>query len=344
MPISAEVRAVCAAINKKHGEGSIVVASDIQKQQPFPTGSLSVDAMLAGGFPANQWTEVIGKESAGKTSFIHKAIAANQKANPDFVTFWVGAEDYEPVWAQKLGVDVSRVVSYPTRVMEEAYDAMLAAVASKAFDCIVLDSYPALSAETEVQNDMEDWTVGLGARFTNKFFRKMGSAGLRADGERPFFGIFINQYRVDIGAYSPRGPALTTPGGNGKNYAFYARLKITKKEDILAAGAEGVKKRVGHVMNFLTVKSKVSPPGQTMSVDFHVEDTAAGLRCGDYDVAKELMALGVYNGVIDRTGAFFSYGGQRWHGKDALLAGLREHELIREAIGADILTQVKLRG
>lgn len=345
MALSPAARALVASLNKKQGEGSILLASDIQRQSPFTTGSLSVDTMLAGGFPANQWTEVIGKESAGKTSFVHKAIAANQAANPDFTTFWMGAEGYEPEWAASLGVDVSRVAWAPTCIMEEAYDAMLEAADSKAFDCIVLDSYPALSAESEVEKNMEDWTVGLGARYTNKFFRKMGKAGRRLEHERPYFGVFINQYRVDIGGYSPHGPALTTPGGNGKNYAFYVRLKITKKEDILAPTAEGgVKKRVGHAMNFLTVKSKVSPPGQTMSVDFYVDNTADGFQRGDYDTAKEMMGLGTYHNVIDRKGAFFSYGGQRWQGKDQLLTGLRANPELQTLIRGDILTQATLRG
>jgi len=342
--ISPAARAVVASINKKYGDGSLLIASEIAPVTPFTTGSLSVDAMLAGGFPANQWSEVIGKESAGKTSFVHKSVAANQAANPDFTTLWIGAEGYEPAWASKLGVDVERVVWLPTQVMEEAYEVMLEAMASKEFDCIVLDSYPALVTNVEDKKDMEDVTVALGARYTGKFFRKAGKAGRRAPGERPWFGVFINQFRADIGGFSPHGTPLTTPGGNAKNYAFYSRLKITKKEDILAEGTEGVKARVGHTMNFLTVKSKVSPPGQTMSVDFYVKDTADGFKCGDYDIAKEMMALSVYHGVIHRAGRFFSYGGQRWGSKDECLAAIRENEPMRQLIRDEILVAVSLRG
>lgn len=338
MPISTDVRALMATINKKYGDGALIVASESVTPPPFPTGCLSLDGMLAGGWPANQWSEVAGKESSGKTSMVHKTIAINQYENPDFSTLWVAAEGYDREWASALGVDTDRVVIYPTCGMEDAYSVMLEAIASKKFDCIVLDSYPALVPEEEEKKGVDESTVAIGARVTGKFFRKAGIAGRRVAGERPFFGIFINQYRVDIGAFSPHGPAWTTPGGNAKNYAFYVRLEVKRKEFLDEKNEDGLKQRVGQTITFKTMKSKVSRPQQVMSVDFFFESTASGMRPGDYDTAKEIVILGQLHGVIARKGHFYSVGDQRWSSQDALLAAVRENGELQRTLYKEIVS------
>lgn len=335
MPLTADTRALIASINKKYGAGSILTASDASSPPPFPTGSLSVDSMMAGGFPANQWTEILGKESSGKTSFVHKTVANNQKINPAFSTFWVAAEGYESDWASRLGVDTSRVAVFNTCAMEEAYTVLLEAIASREFDCVVLDSYPALIADDEDEKEIGESSVALGARVTGKFFRKAGKAGRRSltEPDRPFFGVFINQYRAQIGGWAPPGQtAVTSPGGTAKDYACYVRLQVTKKEELKEPAPGGLKRRVGQAINFKTIKSKVSPPGQTMSVDFYVEDTASGFTCGDYDIAKEMMGLGLYHGVIGQKSAYYLIGDEQWHGKVPLLAAIRDSADLQKVI------------
>lgn len=343
MGLSKEALAVVATINKQHGDGTVVLGDEIRRMPPYTSGSLAVDSMLAGGFPANQWTEIIGKQSVGKTSFVHKVVAANQLLNPDFTTYWVAGEDYEPDWASVLGVDVTRVVSHNTGVMEEAYEAILSAVESKAFDCVVLDSYPALSSEEELKKAMDESTMAIGAKLTGRLFRKMKKAAHRSmiEQERPFFGIFINQWRQQIGGWAPHGviPQFT-PGGGGKDYAFYVRLELKTKEQITEPGSGGVKKQVGQTIAFKTVKSKVSSPGQVMSVDFYTQDTESGFRAGDFDVAKESMALALYHGVVLRAGAYYALASapdRRYRGKEELLDAIRGDRGLQEEIRAAVL-------
>jgi recombination protein RecA len=346
MALSKEALAVVAAINKTHGDGTVVLADEIRRMPPFTSGSLAVDAMLAGGFPANQWTEIIGKQSVGKTSFVHKVVAANQAVNPDFTTYWVAGEDYEPDWAALLGVDVSRVVRHKTGVMEEAYEAILTAVESKAFDCVVLDSYPALSSEEELKKGMDESTMAIGAKLTGRLFRKMNRAAHRSltEKERPFFGLFINQWRQQIGGWAPAGVTPQfTPGGAAKDYAFYVRLELKAKEQITEPGPGGVKKQVGQTIAFKTVKSKVSSPGQVMSVDFYTQDSESGFTAGEFDVAKEMMALALYHGVVLRAGPYYSLAAapdRRYRGKEELLDGIRGDRALQEEIRAAVLAVV----
>jgi recombination protein RecA len=342
MGLSKEALAVVATINKRHGDGTVILGDEIRRMPPFTSGSLAVDAMLAGGFPANQWTEIIGKQSVGKTSFVHKVVAANQALNPDFTTFWLAAEDYESDWAAALGVDVSRVAKAETAEMEEAYELILQAVESKAFDCVVLDSYPALSSREELTKGMDESTMAIGAKLTGRLFRKMKKAAHRSTTEKepPFFGLFINQWRQQIGGWAPHGVVPQfTPGGAGKDYAFYVRLELKAKEQITEPGSGGVKKQVGQAIAFKTVKSKVSSPGQVMSVDFYTEASETGFKAGDFDTAKEMMALGLFYGVVDRSGPYYSLGSAEtlYRGKDELLAAIRDDRTLQNEIRAGVL-------
>jgi recombination protein RecA len=291
-----ELAALVATINKRFGANTLICATDLARAGRFTTGSLSLDIALGGGWPANQWSEIIGNESSGKTTLVHKTVAANQAADPDFATLWVAAEPYDEAWARALGVDLTRVMLYPTRAMEEAYSVMLEAAESRAVDAVILDSYPALVPDAEDQKDMDENTVSSGARVTNKFFRKAGKATARCvDGtERPMLGLIINQWRSKIGAFSPTGDARTTPGGRGKDFAYVVRLDVARAEyideDLPGKGAV----RVGQVIKARTLKNKSAPPHRVATMDFYFQDTPSGLfRQGDYDLVKELVTMGV---------------------------------------------------
>src|SRR5213076_1488749 len=121
MGLNTEALALAARINKELGEGAVIVASDMRVPKTFTTGSLSLDIALGGGWPGNQWSEIIGKEGYGKTAITLKTIAANQRINPDFSTLWVAAEHYDTRQAKALGVDNSRVVVVSTQDMVVAY-------------------------------------------------------------------------------------------------------------------------------------------------------------------------------------------------------------------------------
>lgn len=333
-----------AQINKKHGPGSVIVASTMPTVSRFTTGSLSLDVMLGGGWPANQWNEIVGSESSGKTTIVHKTIAANQMRDPEFSTFWVAAEHYDTEWATALGVDVDRVAVYSTNAMEDAYTAMLKAAESRAFDAVVLDSYPALVADDEADKDMDQATISAGARVTGRFFRKVGSATRRSltEQERPLLALVINQWRDQIGGWSPAGMTpKTSPGGKAKNYAYYTRLEAARTEWIDEKRPGGGSIRVGQVIKLKTIKSKSAAPQQVASVRFYFADSTAGICKGDYDTAAEMITMGVLHGLIKLEGAWYKYAGHQWHGEKKMTAAFREDAELQEQLAADVLALVQ---
>lgn len=334
MAINDAALALAAKVNKAAGEGAVVVASQMIVPTRFTTGSLSLDLALGGGLPGNQWTEIIGRESHGKTAIVLKTIAANQELNSEFTTLWIAGEHYDTDQATALGVDNERVIVVPTQEMEFAYETMLQFAESRSVDCIVLDSYPALIPNEEEAKSMDENVVAIGARLTGKFFRKAGKATRRSmtdDTDRPFIGLFINQMRDKIGGFSPVGIPQTSPGGNGKNYAFYVRLEVKRDEWIDEARPGKGKVRVGQSIKVRTIKNKSAAPQQVATLDFYFRDAPVlGFYRGEYDVVKDMITMGVLYDVIVRRGAYFSIGDQRWQGKDAMLQAVREDLDIRE--------------
>ncbi|MFH9731906.1 hypothetical protein [Streptomyces sp. NPDC017260] len=344
MPLSDEARAVMARINKEHGPGAVIVASTMPAVPRFTTGSLSLDAMLGGGWPGNQWNEILGAESSGKSTIVHKTIAANQAHDPDFQTFWLAAEHYDLEWAQTLGVDVDRVAVYSTNAMEDAYTAMLRAAESRAFDAVVLDSYPALVADDEAEKDMDQATISAGARVTGRFFRKAGSATRRSliETERPLLALVINQWRDQIGGWSPAGMTpKTSPGGKAKNYAYYTRLEASRTEWIDEKRPGGGSVRVGQVIKAKTIKSKSAAPQQVASIRFFFADSATGIRKGDYDFASEMITMGVYWGLIKLEGAWYKYRDQKWQGEKRMRASFLEDVELQDQLSEDVMACIQ---
>lgn len=344
MPLSNEARAVMAQINKKHGPGAVVVASTMPVVPRFTTGSLSLDVMLGGGWPGNQWNEIVGSESSGKSTIVHKTIAANQAEDPEFSTFWIAAEHYDTEWATTLGVDVDRVAVYSTNAMEDAYTALLRAAESRAFDAVVLDSYPALVADDEADKDMDQATISAGARVTGKFFRKAGSATRRSlvDEERPLLALVVNQWRDQIGGWSPAGVTpKTSPGGRAKNYAYYTRLEASRTEWLDEKRPGGGSVRVGQVIKMKTIKSKSAAPQQVASVRFYFADSSTGIRKGDYDTASEMITMGVYWGLIKLEGSWYKYRDHQWQGEKRMRASFLEDADLRDQLAGDVMDRVQ---
>ncbi|MFC9505373.1 hypothetical protein [Streptomyces sp. NPDC057002] len=344
MPLSDEARAVMARINKEHGPGSVIAASTMPIVPRFPSGSLSLDVMLGGGWPGNQWNEILGAESSGKTTVVHKTIAANQQRDPEFQTFWVAAEHYDNEWATALGVDVDRVAVYSTNAMEDAYTAMLRAAESRAFDAVVLDSYPALVADAEAEKEMDEATISAGARVTGKFFRKAGNATRRSlvEEERPLLALFINQWRDQIGAWSPAGVTpKTSPGGKAKNYAYYNRVEVSRTEWLDEKRPGGGSTRVGQVIKLKTIKSKSAAPQQVATIKFYFADSTTGILKGEYDMTAELVTMGILHGVIKLDGSWYKYGDYQWHGQPKMNAAIREDLDLQEQLSADVLAHVR---
>lgn len=350
MSVNKEALALLAKINKTH-PGAVCFASEMRVAKRFTSGSLSLDIALGGGWPGNQWVEVIGRESHGKTFIVYKTLAANQKKDPNFTCLWVAAEHYDTDQAEALGVDNDRVIVVPTQAMEFAYQTMLDFATSRSVDMIVLDSYPALIPDEESEKDMDEATMALGARLTGKFFRKSGAATKRSmtdPDDRPLLGIVINQYRDAIGKFSPHGTPTTTPGGNAKNYAFYTRVEVRRDEWIQESRPGKGKVNVGQVIKVKTIKNKSAAPQQVATIDAYFRSAPyLNFARGDFDTTKEIMIMGILFDVIKRAGAYYEVdNGEyddrgkpvlRWHSKENTLAAIREDLDLQEFLYEKVL-------
>lgn len=330
--------AFLAKMNKqleKDGKPLLTMASEMVIPKKFTSGLLALDVALGGGWPGNQWVEVYGKESNGKTSIILRTIAANQAVDPTFMTFWVASEHYDMEWAEKNGVDNSRVIVMPTSNMELAYQMVLDAAFSHEFDCIVLDSYPALAASEEEEKTMDQNSMTLGARRTGQFFRKVGGSFNK---ERPYIGFFVNQLRDAVGSFSPYGTPTTTPGGKAKNYAFYQRVLVSRDEWI-EEKVDGIagKVKVGQTNKYLMEKNKAAAPKSVAMGDFYFLDSGKGFHAGEFDLVKDIITMAVLFKVIRRGGAWFNYtdsNGEefKWQGRDPMVEDIRSNLDLKEEI------------
>lgn len=336
--MNAEALKVLAQLNKKFGDNVVVKASDIRSDliPRITSGSTTLDYVLGGGFPGNQWNELVGESSHGKTAVALKCIAANQKLNPEYTTVWVAAEQWVPEYAEMCGVDSSKVIVIETSIMEEAYQSVIEFANSKAVDAIVIDSLPALSPMPEMEKNMDEMTVGRGALLTNKFFRVVGSAMKRSlvEDERAVLGLIINQYRMKIGVM--HGDPRTTPGGEGKNYAFFTRSEI-RRDDWIEAGSGNDKKRVGQTIKVRTLKNKTAPPQRVAYFDFYF-DKGGDCEPGQYDFAKEIAAMSVVSGIIERKGGWYYYGERKWQGTEAVIASIREEIELMDDLRKQVIT------
>lgn len=329
--ISADAKKVMNDLNKKLGGDVIVLASDItQSGGRTSTGSVTFDAILGGGFPVNQWHELVGEKSSGKSFIAMQCITANQIKDPKFTAVWVAAEPWVSDWAERCGVDPTRVIVVETTSMEEAYSTCIAFAESQTVDCIVIDSLPMLVPSAEAEKEMGELTIGRGAMLTNKFFRKVGTAMQRSltEAERPVIGIMINQWRFKIGV--THGDPRTTPGGAGKDYAYFTQSEV-KRDDWIEVGTGQAKRRIGQSVRVRTLKNKSAPPQRVASFDMYFDEGGACPK-GSIDFAKEIAALCIDKEIITRAGAWYSFGGHKWNGKDAILVDIRQDLDLREEL------------
>lgn len=334
MPISPSALKVAAQINKTLKRDVVIRASSMAPVTRIPTGSLSLDLLLGGGWPVNRWIEVVGDPSNGKTATLLKTIAVNQAKDPDFTVVWVAAEDWDAVWAAKCGVDNDRVILIETNIMEDAYESVLKFLEDKSVDMVVIDSLPAMTPILEDEKAMDESTVGKGALLTNKFFRKALSATKREpDGsERGVTCFVVNQWREKIGVMY--GDPRTTPGGKGKDYAYSIKIEV-RRDKWIEEGTGEDKTKVGLVMAYRASKNKTAPLGNKAFVDFYFKD-GEYVDAGQYDFGKEIISLAVMHGVIERRGSYYDYAGRSWQGKDAIVESIRGELDLRDTLEADV--------
>ncbi|GAB4290629.1 MAG: recombinase RecA [Thiohalomonadaceae bacterium] len=317
--------AALSQIEKQFGKGSVMrmgdagVARDIQV---ISTGSLGLDIALGvGGLPRGRIIEIYGPESSGKTTLTLQVIAEAQKAGGTCA--FVDAEHaLDPVYAQKLGVNVDDLLVSQPDTGEQALEITDMLVRSGAVDVVVVDSVAALTPKAEIEGEMGDSHVGLQARLMSQALRKLTANIKRSN----TLVIFINQIRMKIGVMF--GSPETTTGGNALK--FYASVRL----DIRRIGA--IKKGdevVGNETRVKVVKNKVAPPFKQAEFDILYGEGIS--REG------EIIDLGVKANIIEKSGAWYSYGGNRiGQGKDNTRQFLKDNPELAHEIEAKIRTAV----
>jgi recombination protein RecA len=316
--------AALAQIERQFGKGSMMRLGD-QEQLAIPsvsTGSLGLDVALGiGGLPRGRVVEIYGPESSGKTTLTLQVIAEAQKVGGTCA--FIDAEHaLDPQYAQALGVDTDNLLVSQPDTGEQALEICDMLVRSAAVDVIVVDSVAALTPKAEIEGEMGDTHVGLQARLMSQALRKMTGNIKQAN----TMVIFINQIRMKIGVMF--GSPETTTGGNALK--FYSSVRL----DIRRIGAvKNGDEVVGNETRVKVVKNKVAPPFR--QTEFQILYGEGIHRTG------EILELGVQQGIVEKSGAWYAYNGDRiGQGRKNAADFLDEHVEMKEEIEATIRRQL----
>ncbi len=316
--------AALGQIERQFGKGSVMRMGDngvIKDIEAISTGSLGLDIALGiGGLPRGRIVEIYGPESSGKTTLALQVVAEAQKLGGSAA--FVDAEHaLDPAYAEKIGVNVDDLLVSQPDTGEQALEITDMLVRSGALDVVIIDSVAALTPKAEIEGDMGDSHMGLQARLMSQALRKLTANIKRSN----TLVIFINQIRMKIGVMF--GNPETTTGGNALKFYASVRLDI-RRTGAIKQGDE----IVGSETRVKVVKNKVAPPFKQAEFDILYGEGVS--REG------EIISLGVKEGVIEKSGAWYSYGSDRiGQGKENVRNYLKEHADVAEAIEGKVRAQ-----
>ncbi|KGR86491.1 recombinase RecA [Lysinibacillus odysseyi] len=307
-------------IEKQFGKGSIMKLGETTDRQieTSSSGSLALDAALGvGGYPRGRIVEIYGPESSGKTTVALHAIAEIQ-ANGGQAAFIDAEHALDPVYAQKLGVNIDELLLSQPDTGEQALEIAEALVRSGAIDILIIDSVAALVPKAEIEGEMGDSHMGLQARLMSQALRKLSGAINKSK----TLAIFINQVREKIGVMF--GNPETTPGGRALKFYSSVRLEVRRAEAI-KQGTD----IVGNKTKIKIVKNKVAPPFRTAEVD---------IMYGE-GISKEgeIVDIGAELDIVQKSGSWYSYGDERiGQGRENAKQFLKENPAVRDEIAEKI--------
>lgn len=303
-------------IEKQFGKGAVMKLGESAHMnvEVIPTGALSLDIALGvGGVPRGRIVEIYGPESSGKTTVALHIIAEAQKAGGE-AAFIDAEHALDPIYAKKLGVDIDNLIVSQPDTGEQALEITEALVRSGAIDVIVVDSVAALVPKAEIDGEMGDTHVGLQARLMSQALRKL--AGVISKSRTT--AIFINQLREKVGVMF--GNPETTPGGRALKFYSSVRLDVRRIESIKQANEV-----VGNRTRVKVVKNKIAPPFKEAEFDI-VYGEGISKAGGILDIAVNMD-------IVNKSGAWFSYNGQRiGQGRENAKQYLKENPAISAEI------------
>ena len=311
------LEATLAAIEKQFGKGAIMkmdMTNYGEGIEVIPTGCLTLDVALGiGGLPRGRIVEIYGPESSGKTTVALHVVAEAQKLGG--TAAFIDAEHaLDPIYAQKLGVDVGALYVSQPDTGEQGLEIAEQLVRSGGIDIVVIDSVAALTPKAEIDGEMGDSFVGLQARLMSQALRKLTSITSKSN----TLVIFINQLREKIGVMF--GNPETTPGGKALKFYSSVRLDV-RKTDVIKNGAD----IIGSRTKVKVVKNKVAPPFKTAEFDIMYGEGISILGC--------LIDCAIDLGVIEKSGSWFSYNGDKiGQGKENVKAYLASHPELADEI------------
>ncbi len=312
-------------IEKTYGKGSIMRLGDSVKveEDAISSGSLLIDQALGiGGYPRGRIVEIYGPESSGKTTLALHAIAEVQKTGGKAA--FIDAENaIDPMYAKNLGVQIDELILSQPDSGEQALEIAELLIKSGAIDLLVIDSVAALVPQAELDGIMSDANMGLQARLMSKAMRKLSGVMNKSK----CTVIFINQLREKIGIIY--GNPETTTGGRALK--FYASIRVdVRKGEAIKQGSE----IIGNKVNVKIVKNKVAPPFKTAQVE---------IRYGEgISRVSEVIDLGVEYGLIDKSGSWFSYQGEKiGQGRENVRLFLNNNPEIYEEINKNLHEKIR---
>lgn len=315
-------------IEKNYGRGAIMKLGDeaVEKVDVISTGSIGLNyALGVGGFPKGRVIEIFGPESSGKTTLALHAIAEAQKKGG--IAALIDAEHaFDRFYAEKLGVDVTNLLISQPDNGEQALEIAEQLIRSAAIDILVIDSVAALTPKSEIEGDMGDRNVGLQARLMSQALRKLTGTISRTN----TVCIFINQLREKIGVMF--GPSETTTGGNALK--FYASVRIDIRPSTAIKDGDNT---LGRLTKVKVVKNKVAPPFKRCEFDIMFGEGISK--------AGEIIDLGVDTDVIQKSGSWFSYNGQKLaQGREAAKQLMYDNPELAEELEAKIMEALAAAG
>lgn len=306
-------------IERTYGKGSIMRFGDntVSNVEAISTGSLALDLALGiGGLPKGRIIEIYGPESSGKTTLALHVLAQAQKAGGE-VAFIDAEHALDITYARALGVKVEDMLVSQPDTGEQALEITEQLVRSGALDVVVVDSVAALLPRSELEGEMGESSVGVIARLMSQALRKLAGTVSRTN----CIVVFINQLREKIGVMY--GNPETTPGGRALKYFSSVRIDVRRIETLKVGG-----EMIGNRTRAKIVKNKVAPPFKEAEFDIIYGEGISKIG--------EIVDLGVKLDLIDKAGAWYTYGDVRVQGRDSMKEFLREHPDVSDQIEAEI--------